>query len=133
MNDREREQKYKEVLRAMTPEKQYTAAELGVAPASMTAMVNRGMVIKIAGKPMKYMRPGAPKSVLKGRIAEVLKDYPDGSMFNLCKNGYAVGCGKLCVVKNGEVVDLNDYGKIVNPDNFDYLLIKGKKIELKLF
>ena len=131
MTDKERERKYKDIASSMQSGVQYTAAELGVAPASMTAMVNRCLVIKTAGKPMKYMRIETSKSVLQGRIAEILNEYPEGSMFNLCKSNYAIGCGKLCIVKNGEVVDLNDYEKIINPDDFDYLLIKGKKIELK--
>ena len=48
---------YITILSLMESGREYTAYELGVAPASMTAMVRRSMVEKIEGKPCRYRKP----------------------------------------------------------------------------
>lgn len=130
MTDKEREQKYKDVFNSMIPEKQYTAAELGVAPASMTAMVNRGMVTKIAGKPMKYIKVIKGVSVKNKLILDIIKQYPNGSYISFGKNGYVKDV--ICMICDNKICDINDYMKPLEFDNFDYFFIKGKKFDLKM-
>lgn len=134
MTPKEREKYYKEILDSMEYGKEYTAASLGVAPASMTAMTNRGMVDKIKGSPMRYMRKGQkpPKvsvSMMTEKVLNVLKDYPEDSYFSLGKEDYVRGI--LCVVHEGKICSVNDYMKPVEDYNdIKYVYIKGKKIEL---
>ena len=127
MNERER--KYKEILSNMTPGQPYTAAELGVAPASLTAMVNREMVTRVVGKPMRYVRPKERKCQVEERILAALEGYPEGSQFALHKNGYATGV--VCVIHKGMVCNVNDYMKRVDTTDYTTLFIKGKKVELE--
>lgn len=130
MTDKEREHRYREIVDGMQPGVQYTASELGVAPASMTAMVNRGLVEKIVGKPMKYMRPiSSSSSEIDSRILKALEGYPEDSYFSLQKDNYI--SGRVCTIQNGQVCDVNDYMKNIKTDEFDTLYIKGKKVDLK--
>ena len=48
--------KYMSVWNTMEDDKWYTAKELGMAAASMTAMVRRGLVVDRAGKPKQYKK-----------------------------------------------------------------------------
>ena len=48
--------KYLSVWNTMEDDKWYTAKELGMAAASMSAMVRRGLVVYRAGKPKEYKK-----------------------------------------------------------------------------
>ena len=62
--------KYLSVWNTMEDDKWYTAKELGMAAASMSAMVRRGLVIDRAGKPKQYKKT----STVLVKILDILKD-----------------------------------------------------------
>ena len=57
-------QKYIELYKTMDKDRWYTAAELGVAPATMTAMVNRNLVERTDTSPRKYRRLFNPQATM---------------------------------------------------------------------
>ena len=52
--------KYMNVWNTMEDDKWYTAKELGMAAAAMTAMVRRGLVVDRACKPKQYKKEANP-------------------------------------------------------------------------
>ena len=90
--------KYLGIWKIMEDGKWYTASELHVAPATMTAMVRRGLVTAIAGKPKKYKK-GINVLV---KILDILKD-KDFEYFTLYKSDRPLGM--LCSLKNEQVLD----------------------------
>ena len=90
--------KYLSVWNTMEDDKWYTAKELGMAAASMSAMVRRGLVVDRAGKPKQYKKMA--NALIK--ILEILKD-KDFEYFILYKTDRPLGM--LCSLKNGQVLD----------------------------
>ena len=90
--------KYITVWNTMEDNKWYTATELGMAAASMTAMVRRGLVVDRAGKPKQYKKVA---NVLV-KILDILKD-KDFEFFTLYKTDRPLGM--LCSIKNEQVLD----------------------------
>ena len=90
--------KYLNLYNQMEPGKYYTAAELKVAPATMTAMVNRGFAEKTNTSPRKYIKSNC-KIV---QILSVLKGHEDESFIVYTSDR---SLGMLCTLKNEEVYD----------------------------
>ena len=90
--------KYITVWNTMEDNRWYTATELGMAAASMTAMVRRGLVVDRAGKPKQYKKVA---NVLV-KILDILKD-KDFEFFTLYKTDRPLGM--LCSIKNEQVLD----------------------------
>ena len=90
--------KYLSAWNTMEDDKWYTAKELGMAAASMSAMVRRGLVVDRAGKPKQYKK--VANTLVK--ILEILKD-KDFEYFILYKTDRPLGM--LCSLKNEQVLD----------------------------
>ena len=90
--------KYMSVWNTMEDDKWYTAKELGMAAASMTAMVRRGLVVDRAGKPKQYKKTVSTLA----KILEVLKD-KEFEYFTLYKTDRQLGM--LCSLKNEQILD----------------------------
>ena len=93
--------KYLSVWNTMEDDKWYTAKELGMAAASMSAMVRRGLVIDRAGKPKQYKKT----STVLVKILDILKD-KDFEYFTLFKTDRKLGM--LRKKKNEQVLDCWD-------------------------
>ena len=90
--------KYMSVWNTMEDDKWYTAKELGMAAASMSAMVRRGLVVDRTGKPKQYKKTVSTLA----KILEVLKD-KEFEYFVLYKTDRQLGM--LCSLKNEQVLD----------------------------
>lgn len=93
--------KYLDIWNNMEAEKWYKAADLGVAPATMTALVNRGMVEKTNTSPKKYKK-------LKNTLVSILNilDKNPCEYFTLYKINQPLGM--MCSLKNEKVLDAWD-------------------------
>lgn len=113
--------KYEIIYEQMEFDKWYTAAELKVAPASMTAMVNRGMVEKTDTSPRKYRKI---KNVLS-EISNLLSKYPNIEYFTLYKkaSGDKTPLGMMCSYdsKNSKILDC--WGKTYDMAGVDRIQI----------
>ena len=83
------------------PTEPATAAQIGLAAATLSAMARRGLVEVSPGKPNKYRRIDNPSI----KIYQLLEEHKDefDEFFTLRKKDAALGM--LCWLKNGEVVD----------------------------
>ena len=95
---------YKVIYDKMDWDVVYTASQLGVAAASLTAMSKRGMVEVIDGKPKKYRKVFSPLSKILEAVQGRTSDY-----FFLHKEGNPIGM--LCSDRNGKIYDCwgNEY------------------------
>ena len=93
---------YKEIYDRMEFNKSYSAKQLGVYPASLTAMAKRGMVKRLPTSPATYVK----LDNTLGLILDAVKNYPDAEFFILFKRGKELGM--LCREKNGAVLDAFD-------------------------
>lgn len=113
--------KYLDIYNKMEKDKWYKAAELGVAPASMTAMINRGMVDKTDTSPRLYRRK-------QNKTVNILKklgnNFNDGDYFSLYPEQ---GLGMLCTVEKERILDC--WGNPYNIDN-SVLIGIGQRKEL---
>ena len=80
------------------PQDWATAKEIGVAPATMTAMVRRNMVAVTDTSPRQYRRIITPYVVL-----DMLLPYMPREFVGIYKKNEKIGM--LCTVKNGRVFD----------------------------
>lgn len=109
---------YLEIYDRMEFNKEYTAKELGVAAASMTAMVRRGLVQKVGNySPNRYIKT---QNTLKA-ILDILKDYPDVEYFTLYKSTQKLGM--ICSVSNSTVKDC--WGNNYDLSNVNMMVVKG--------
>ena len=93
---------YSGIYNRMQFNREYTAMELGVSGGSMTAMANRGMVKKIAGKPNRYVK-------LENKMAKIMdiaKQFKDTEYFTLFKRDKNLGM--FCRIKAECIVDAWD-------------------------
>lgn len=100
----------------------YTAKDLGVAPASMTAMVRRGLVEDCGGKPKQYTKIDNSKmKTIRDFYEQYRHDVPlgDTDYFTLFKKGETLG---MCCHFDGGLVkdcydknygDLSDVSKVM--------------------
>jgi hypothetical protein len=110
--------KYLNLYNQMQPDKYYTAAELHVAPATMTAMVNRGFAEKTNTTPRKYIK-SASKIV---QILSILSGH-EGESFIMYTSDRSLGM--LCTLKNEGVYDC--WEKKFNTTNATKLELKNKQ------
>ena len=90
---------YSEIYNRMQWNIEYTATELNVSGATMTAMANRGLVKKIAAKPCRYAK--IENKVAK--IMDITKQFADTEYFTLFKRDKELGM--YCRIKSGCIVD----------------------------
>lgn len=112
---------YPSIYSSMEEDKWYTAAELGVAAASLNAMNKRGMVEVLKGKPNQYRKI---KSVLPTILSILSKEKPD--FFTLYRKKGTVGM--LCSLKNNQILDC--WGKPYPIINITYMTIETKEFYL---
>lgn len=117
--------KYLTIWLAMEPDTWFTAKELGVAPASMTAMKNRNLVKVKDTTPKQYCRIASTAAVL----AFLLEKYKIEATNYIGIHQYGEPLAMLCSVKNGKVYDCWD-----NPydiTNADWVRIGKKYYDLE--
>ena len=83
------------------PTEPATAAQIGLAAATLSAMARRGLVEVIHGKPNKYRRIENPTIKIYQLLEENKDDFDE--FFTLRKKDAKIGM--LCYIKGGEVVD----------------------------
>lgn len=113
--------KYIEIYKRMEKDKWYTAADLGVAPASMTAMINRNLVERTDTSPRKYRRVANPQAT----ILDILSGF-DFEFFTLYKSDQALGM--LCFLDKEQIMDC--WGKPYDLTNVNRLVVK--KVEFSI-
>ena len=113
---------YEKIWNSMEYDKQYTAAQLGVAPASMTAMARRGFVKTIDTKPKQYVKI---LSVVPKILEIVKKENPT----HFCLHKENAPYGMLCSLGNNKILDC--YGNEYDTTNVVELEVNHKKYNLK--
>ena len=113
---------YEKIWNSMEYDKQYTAAQLGVAPASMTAMTRRGFVKAIDTKPKQYVKI---LSVVPKILEIVKKEKPT----HFCLYKENAPYGMLCSLGNNKILDC--YGNEYDTNNVVELEVNHKKYNLK--
>ena len=90
--------KYLKIWNTMEQEKWYSAADLGLAPATMTALVNRGMVERTNTAPRKYKK-------IENKIVKILSCLQKFSFefFTLYFDNKTLGM--LCYLNKDKVMD----------------------------
>ena len=89
---------YFSIWKEMPKDNWATAKEIGVAPATLAAMVRRNMVEATNSSPKQYRRV-----ITNATILEMLLSYIPSVTIGLYSEGADVGM--LCPVKNGKVYD----------------------------
>lgn len=111
---------YNEIWNKMEWNKDYTAKDLTISPASMLAMERRGMVKKVAVKPNRYMKQ-------RNTAIDIAKIVEDKDVyFTVWKVGKTMGM--MCRFKNNSIVDCWD--KPYDVSGVNRVLYKGKEVEL---
>lgn len=114
-------QKYIELYKTMDKDRWYTAAELGVAPATMTAMVNRNLVEKTDTSPRKYRRLFNPQAT----ILDILSGF-EFDFFTLYRSDETLGM--LCYLEKEQIMDC--WGKPYDLTKVTRLVVK--KVEFSI-
>jgi hypothetical protein len=83
------------------PTEPATAAQIGLAAATLSAMARRGLVEVIPGKPNKYRRIENTTIKIYQLLEENKNDFDE--FFTLRKKDTQLGM--LCYIKGGEIVD----------------------------
>ena len=123
--------KYLTIWLAMEPDTWFTAKELGVAPASMTAMKNRNLVKVKDTTPKQYCRIASTAAVLAFLLEKHTAEMSDFISIHRSNEKLAM----MCSVKNGKVLDC--WGEPYDITTADavrigkkwYELIKGREIQ----
>lgn len=106
------------------PAEPATAAQIGLAAATLSAMARRGLVEVIPGKPNKYRRIDNPAIKIYQLLEENKDDFDE--FFTLRKKD--ADLGMLCYVKGGEIVDC--WGKRYDLTDINYAKIGGKEYNI---
>ena len=88
--------KYTDLYNRMESNIWYTAAELDVVPATMTAMVNRKFVEKTDTSPKKYRK-------INNYATQIIELVKNSDFFTLYKTNHSLGM--LCSLKNDVILD----------------------------
>lgn len=106
------------------PTEPATAAQIGLAAATLSAMARRGLVEVIPGKPNKYRRIENPAIKIYQLLEENKSDFDE--FFMLRKKDAQLGM--LCYIKGGEIVDC--LGKRYDLTDVNYLELRTKKFDI---
>lgn len=101
-----------------------TAAQIGLAAATLSAMARRGLIEVIPGKPNKYRRIDNPTTRIHQLLEENKDDFEE--FFMLRKKDAQLGM--LCYIKGGEIVDC--WGKRYDLTDVNYLELRTKKFNI---
>ena len=113
--------KYIDTWNRMEEGKWYTASELGMYAASMTAMIKRGLVDDLNTKPKKYHKK--PNKLIT--ILNILKDF-DVEFFTLRKENAPYGM--LCSLDKERVMDC--WGNLYDLENVNYLEVHHQEFNI---
>lgn len=113
---------YNEIYNRMQFNIEYTATELNVSGATMTAMANRGLVRKIAAKPCRY----AKIENKMAKIMDIVKQFADKEYFTLFRREEKLGM--FCRIKAGCIVDAWD--KAYDVSNVYKVKIANKEFDV---
>lgn len=119
---------WSKVLGQMKENERYNASSLGVAGATMTAMVKRGYVIKFDGKPASYQK--TVKGSQYSRIWGYIESSPKQEYYSFLKKGERYGM--LCRIKGNDIYDC--YDKLYSIDDITHVVERenGKPIYITL-
>ena len=106
------------------PTEPATAAQIGLAAATLSAMARRGLVEVIPGKPNKYRRIDNPTIRIHQLLEENKDDFDE--FFTLRKKNAKLGM--LCYIKGGEVVDC--WGKRYDLTDVIRIEFRTKKFDI---
>lgn len=129
---------YQEIWNEMEWNKVYTARELLVAPASLTAMERRGLVEKVGVKPNKYIKIRNKYNEIYSFVSRVRDELvleKENELENIShidiSDVYFVAwtkdaeLGMLCRIKNSAVVDC--YDKVYNTNDIVKVVCSGRE------
>lgn len=132
---------YQEIWNEMEWDKVYTARELLVAPASLTAMERRGLVKKVGVKPNKYVKIRNKYNEIYSFVDKVRNELENereteeeiihidiSDMYFVAWTKDAE-LGMLCRVKNSAVVDC--YDKVYNTNDIVKVMCSGREFNFK--
>lgn len=103
-------QKYIDIYKQMEDGKWYTAKELGVAPATMTAMINRNLAERTDTSPRQYKKSDTAYARILAKVAD-----NDIEFFGVYKKGEPLGM--LCYLDNERIMDYEGKPYDVNGAN----------------
>lgn len=106
------------------PTEPATAAQIGLAAATLSAMARRGLVEVIPGKPNKYRRIDNPSIKIYQLLEEYKEDFEEFFMLKKKDAPY----GMLCSLKKGTIMDC--WGKEYDLTNVNYLELRTKKFNI---
>lgn len=106
------------------PTEPATAAQIGLAAATLSAMARRGLVEVIPGKPNKYRRIDSPILTILRLCEENKDDY--GEFFHLHRKGEKLFM--LCSLKDNTILDC--WGKPYDVSTVDKVEFRTRKFEL---
>jgi hypothetical protein len=106
------------------PTEPATAAQIGVAAATLSAMARRGLVEVVPGKPNKYRRVDSPSV----RVYQLINEHKNEikEFFTLRKKDAPYGM--LCSLKQGKIMDC--WGKEYDLTDINYVKINGKEYNI---
>lgn len=109
---------------AKVPKEYATAAEIGMAAATLSAMARRGLVEVLVGKPNKYRRAANPAVRIYQLLEENKEDYEEFFVLRKKDSQY----GMMCSLKKGEIVDC--YGEKYDLSDVIRLELRTKVFEV---
>lgn len=106
------------------PIKPATAAQIGLAAATLSAMARRGLVEVIPGKPNKYCRVDSPSV----RVYQLINEHKNEikEFFTLRKKDAPYGM--LCSLKQGKIMDC--WGREYDLTDINYAKIGDKEYSI---
>lgn len=113
--------RYISLWKTMEKEKYYTAKELNVAPATMTALINRKLAVSTDTSPRKYKKIDN----MTIAIADILENNRC-EYFTLYKENKPIGM--MCSFANGKIVDC--FGNDYDLTGVKTIQIKNKKLSI---
>ena len=110
--------KYLKIWKQMEQEKWYSAADLGLAPATMTALVNRGMVERTNTTPRKYKK-------IENKLVSILGILQkfDFEFFSVYFDNEELGM--LCYLQKDKILDC--WGKPQDLTHVNKLVVNKKE------
>lgn len=102
-----------------------TAKEIGLAPATLGAMVRRGLVEVLTGKPNKYRRIPNKAVTIYQLLEQNKDDFEEFFMLHRKDAPY----GMMCSLQKGEIVDC--WGERMDLSDIDRLETRKRKFDIE--
>lgn len=123
--------RYEEIYNRMVDNVEYAAKDLGVAGATLTAMMNRGLIERTSNSsPYRYRKvSGNPTFELTKKILSIVKDN-NADLFTLFKRNKTLGM--LCSYDKANSRFLDCWGKAYDISDVFMMQVKGQKYQLTI-